>query len=373
MGKISKFEVWVCRKQSGAKPGGLPDLYQSYGHEVVVLRLTTDDGFEGIASVLSACGTAIPMAYLKDIIAPVVLGRDVHDREAIWQELFMVNRRFGFFPLYLPGPVDLALWDIAAKEARLPLYQYLGAYRKKIPTYASSQFMPEMEDYLAEVRRYEKLGVTAYKIHPSGDWRRHIEIAEAVRDAVPNMVLMLDPALSDYSITQAVKVGRKLEALDFYWLEEPFYDSFVGKYADLARTLDISICATEASYGGPSGVAEFLRAGAADIVRADVSWKWGVTGTMKTLHLAESFGINCELHMTLMGLTDIANLHVACAVKNSEYFELCAPHEEWSFPLKEGFGPDANGDLWAPEGPGLGMDIDWDSVDDRTLAVYDAK
>ncbi len=171
--------------------------------------------------------------------------------------------------------------------------------------------MPETEEYLTEALRYEQLGVTAYKIHPSGDWRRHMEISEAVREAVPNMVLMLDPALSDYTLTQAVKVGRKLEALDFHWLEEPFYDSFVGKYADLTRTLDISICATEASYGGPSGVAEFLRAGAADIVRADVSWKWGVTGTLKTLHLAESFGINCELHTTLMGLTDIANLHVA--------------------------------------------------------------
>ena len=48
------------------------------------------------------------------------------------------------------------------------------------------------------------------------------------------MVLMLDPALSDYTLTQAVNVGRKLEKLDFYWLEEPFYDSFVGKYAELA-------------------------------------------------------------------------------------------------------------------------------------------
>jgi L-alanine-DL-glutamate epimerase-like enolase superfamily enzyme len=373
MGKISQFEVWVCRKKGGGKPGGLPDLYKSFGHEVVIVRLTTDDGFQGVGSVLAACGTAIPMAYLNDVIAPVVLGRDCHDREAIWQELFMINRRFGFFPLYLPGPVDVALWDIAAREAQLPLYQYLGAYRKKVPVYASSQFMPETEEYLKEVLHYEQLGVTAYKIHPAGDWRRHMEISEAVREAVPNMVLMLDPALSDYTLTQAVKVGRKLEALDFHWLEEPFYDSFVGKYADLTRTLDISICATEASYGGPSGVAEFLRTGAADIVRADVSWKWGVTGTLKTLHLAESFGINCELHTTLMGLTDIANLHVACAVKNSEYFELFAPHEEWSFPLKESFAPDANGDLHVPEGPGLGMDIDWDSVDDETLVFHDAK
>ncbi len=61
MGKISRFELWVCRKKGGGKPGGLPNLYESFGHEVVIIRLTTDDGFQGLGSVLAACGTAIPM------------------------------------------------------------------------------------------------------------------------------------------------------------------------------------------------------------------------------------------------------------------------------------------------------------------------
>lgn len=373
MGKISSFETWIARKPTGVKPGGLPDLYKSFGDEVVVIRITTDDGFEGVSTAIAACGTAIPLAYLNEVIAPVVLGRDVHDREWIYQELFMINRRFAFFPLYLPGPVDVALWDIAAKEAGQPLYKYLGAYRSSIPAYASGQFMPELDDYLEDAGHYVALGSTAYKIHPSGDWRNHIRIAEAVRHAFPDLVLMLDPALSDYTLTQAVQVGRNLERLGFHWLEEPFHDPFVGKYAELCRTLDISVCATEASYGGPVGVAEFIRSGAADIVRADVSWKWGVTGTLKTMHLAEAFGLNCELHTTLMGPTDIANLHLACATKNSEYFELFSPHEEWSFPLKESFSPDAAGNLHVPEGPGLGVEIDWDTVDDQTRVFHQIK
>lgn len=370
MARITSLETWICRKASGVKAGGLPGLYGAFGDEVVVLRVTTEDGSAGVATAFAACGTAIPLAYLNEVIAPVILGRDAHDREAIWQELLILNRRFAFFPMYLPGPVDVALWDLAAKAAGLPLFRYLGAYRTSVPAYASSQFMPNTDDYLAEIDRYTRMGVNAYKIHPSGGPRQHIEIAEAVRDAQPGAVLMLDPALSDYTLTDAVKVGRKLEDLDFHWLEEPFSDSFVGKYAELCRTLDISVCATEASYGGPAGVAEFLRAQAADIVRADVSWKWGVTGTVKTLHLAEAFGINCELHTTLMGPMDLANLHVACAAKNSEYFELFAPHEEWQFPLKDPIPLDANGYVHAPEAPGLGIEIDWDAVDDSTHSFH---
>ena len=162
------------------------------------------------------------------------------------------------------------------------------------------------------------------------------------------------------------------ERLDFHWLEEPFNDSFIGKYAELCRTLDISIAATETSYGGPAGVAEFIRAGAADIVRADVSWKWGVTGTRKTMALAEAFGLNCELHTTTMGPMDAANLHVACAARNCEYFELFAPHELWYFPLREPLDIDSEGYVHLPEGAGLGVDIDWDLVDDTTLFRLDA-
>ena len=89
-----------------------------------------------------------------------------------------------FFPVFLPGPVDVAIWDIAAKEAGLPLFEFLGAYRSSMPAYASSQFMPTIDEYLVEAQHYWDIGVRGYKAHPGGDWRMHIEIAEALR-AVP--------------------------------------------------------------------------------------------------------------------------------------------------------------------------------------------
>jgi len=369
MSKIACFETWVCRRASS--PGTLSDENAvkrvTHGSEYVVLRLTTDEGVQGIATAIAAYTPQISLAYLNEIIAPVILGRTTYDREAIWQDLYDLNRRLVSFPIYMPGPVDVALWDIAAKEANLPLFQYLGAYREAVPVYASSQFMDTIDDYIAEAGRYSKMGIKAYKAHPSGDWRKHIEISEALRAAYPDLILMLDPAGSNYSLTQAVKVGRKLEALDFYFLEEPFYDYNISKYVELTRTLDISICATETTVGGPAGVAEFIKAGAADIVRADVSWKWGITGTLKIMHLAEAFGLNCEVHTTTMGPMEIANLHVACATRNSEFYELFAPHEEWRFPMVEPYSLDNKGYIHVPKKPGLGITIDWDAVDNSTL------
>ena len=370
MTKITRVESWVCRRTEapGSAYGNVP-----FGAVCVVVRITDEDGASGIATALASSGPEITRRYVHDVIAPILIGREITDREGIWQDLYLKNRNLTFFPIYLPGPIDVALWDLAAKRADLPLFRYLGATRSSIPYYASSQFLPDTSDYLVEAQRYVDLGATAYKAHPAGGWRKHIEIAEAVRDAFPSLTLMLDPAGSDYTLGEAVKVARALERLDFHWLEEPFHDVYIDKYAELCRTVDIPILATEAATGGPQGIAEFIRRNAADIVRTDVSWKWGVTGAMKSMHLAEAFGLNCELHTTTMGLTDIANLHVACASHNTEYFELFAPHELWSFPLVGGFDLDAAGNIICPTGPGLGVDIDWDLVDDSTTEVSDTQ
>ena len=86
----------------------------------------------------------------------------------------------------------------------------------------------------------------------------------------------------------------------------------------LCSTLDIPILSSEWNSDFFSK-ANYIKSGAADILRADVSWTGGITGALKTAHLAEAFGMNCEIHMTLLSLMDLANLHLALAIKNGEY------------------------------------------------------
>jgi len=359
--KIIELETWHCKRDLSLFPESRAGANMPW--DVVALRLKTDAGVEGIASALAARSGRITETYLHDNIAPVVLGRHIEDREAIWHDLWTLDRHLTFFPVYLPGPIDTAMWDAAAKAANLPLYKFLGAFRDRLPAYASGLFHERDEDYVTEALAYKRRGIPGYKVHSPSPWRRDIEVHRAVREAVgPDFPLLCDP-VGDYTLDQAIAVGRDLEKLGYVWFEEPFRDFELYKYTELCRALDIAVAATETTRGGPWGVAQVIQQRAADIVRADVSWKAGVTGTMKICRLAEAFGMNCELHTTTMALMDVANLHVSCAIKNCEYFELFVPEEAFQFPLKGTLPIDARGDAVVPNAPGLGVEMDWDAID----------
>jgi L-alanine-DL-glutamate epimerase-like enolase superfamily enzyme len=162
-------------------------------------------------------------------------------------------------------------------------------------------------------------------------------------------------------------VGRQLERLNFHWFEEPFRDFELDKYRKLCAALDIAVAATETTRGGSWGVAQAIKFDAVDIVRADVSWKPGITGTLKIAALAEAHGLRCELHTTTMGPMDIANLHVACAIRNCEYYEMFVPDDVFKFPMKDDWPFDEHGHIHVPKRPGLGIELDWDAIENNCL------
>ena len=149
--------------------------------------------------------------------------------------------------------------------------------------------------------------------------------------------------------------------LNYEWFEEPFRDFELYKYSELCRTVDISIAATETTRGCHWGVAQNIAQHAADIVRADVSWKDGITGTLKIAHTADSFGLNCEIHTTTMNYMDLANVHVSCSIRNCKYFEYFVPEEQYRLPMK-GNLPIRDGYIYVPDTPGVGAELDWDLI-----------
>ena len=181
--------------------------------------------------------------------------------------------------------------------------------------------------------------------------------------------LMFDPWGTYRTFEEAVKVGRVLEELEFYWYEHPMPEYRVESYVRLGRELSIPILSPEIVAGGVFSRAEWILRGAGDMSRIDVM-RGGITGARKTAVVCEAYGIRCEIHMAGWG-----NLQVlgATSEDTSEYYEkgLMAPGVDIDAPhpyLRDTCDRiDADGYVHLPASPGMGYEIQWDYIDDNLI------
>ena len=189
------------------------------------------------------------------------------------------------------------------------------------------------------------------------------------------MTLMLDSSWS-YSYTEGLRVGQAIQDLGYHWYEDPFPTHDMHNYVRLGRHLSIPLLATEISPGGLAALPPWITSGATDFLRGDVVIKGGITGLMKIAHLAEAFGMNCEVHDSYNALNNVAGLHVMMAIDNCDWFEVLAFNRgRRPQPRPPGLRPhravpvDPDGDVHAPAGPGLGAGVDWDLINSAVIAV----
>jgi len=330
-----------------------------------LLEIRTDDGIKGHAFLGSATYSAeIDCKGLIHFLRPILMGEDPLNREYLYQTMWKQNRKVSLRSI---GAVDVALYDIAAKAAGLPLYKFLGGFRDSVPAYASSAVMSEKEEYADEALQYKQEGWAAYKIHPPTLWRKDIEVCKAVRETVGNdFDVMLDSTWA-YTFDHAIKVGRAIEELDFYWYEDPLADDDLMGCIKLREKLSIPLMATEYSPGGFTNYVPWIINKATDYLRGDVAVKGGITALLKTAHLAEAFGMNYEIHHGGNSLNNWANLHVILAIKNTTYFEVLLPSGAQKYGIIDDLSPNANGMIVAPTLPGLGAIIDFDLIKSKSF------
>ncbi|MFV0359975.1 enolase C-terminal domain-like protein [Tropicimonas sp.] len=364
--KIAALDIRACRSEGTAL--GLKDSAET-ALEFLVLTLRTECGLS--ASMFGFAGrSALGAGHLAaSSLRPFIVGRDARAREAIWRDWRRTDRWWHHLPVYSYGPLDCCLWLLAAQAAGQPLWRYLGGGRDTVPTYASSLVLADPEAYAAELRAVRAAGFRGYKVHPPGrDPVEDIAIHRAVRDAAgPDFPLMSDP-VQPYTYDEALRLGRALEDMSYLWLEEPLPDENFAALRELTRALDIPVVGCEVLARHPWSVAECVATRVVDAVRADVSWSGGVTGVLKTAALADAFHMNCELHSTIFHPLELMNLHCAAAVGNSGMFELLWPMQRFAIGLA-GELPVEDGIAHLPEGPGLGMELDWNFIEETTIAI----
>jgi L-alanine-DL-glutamate epimerase-like enolase superfamily enzyme len=337
--------------------------------EMSLVKIITDQGAEGYAMGRANGGTSgrVYGEFVVSTLKPYVMGQHPLDRERIWQTLW-AQERVSYVPIFAISLVDVALWDLAGKILKTPVYQLLGGFRDRIRPYASSAFLNTVDDYIEDARIAIDRGIRGYKIHPFLDPEKDIALCRALRDFVGHDVdLMLD-VVNRYDRITALRIGRILEELNFLWYEEPLSHYDMQGYVDLCRDLDIPVVGAETVSGGVYSSAAFIRAGAADMLMCDTYWRGGITGMLKIAHLCEASGMKIVSHHGASPIMNLANLHCLCSISNADFIEVLVPEKEYEHGLKTHIRVDEDGYVSVPKEPGLGADIDWDFIDAHTTS-----
>ena len=313
-------------------------------------------------------------------VADHLIGKNPLHREKHWSELKRGLRKYDRMGI---GPIDIALWDLAGKYYDAPIHELLGTFRTEIPAYASTYHaddnggLDSPEAYADFAEECLEMGYKGFKIHGWGgsDERRNIQrevdtvrtVGERVGD---QMDLMIDPACEYLTFSDALKVGRECDEQEFLWYEDPYRDGGISQHAynKLRQKIQTPLLQTEHIRGLVSHT-DFVDAKATDFVRADPDYDEGITGAMKIAHMAEGHGLDVEIHSP-----GPAQRQVIAATRNSNYYEMALVHPECKNttpPIYKGDYEDEldsiddDGCVPVPDGPGLGVEYDWDFIEDN--------
>ena len=328
--------------------------------EAVMLTLEGDEGQQGTAlSWTAELPVRAVVAAIEEAAAPLLAGADPLDRPRILAPLWRAFR-VGL-PLPVIGIVDVALWDLAARAEDLSVADMLGRRRDRIRGCASAPPVDTPEDGEAMVDELLDDGFRAIKLHVCGDLETDIAVSRAARRAAGDDVDLMMDAMAVYDRHSARSLGFVLDDLNFRWYEDPLSDEDLEGWRELRRLLETPIAGADSvrftarDYGRPAAT------GAFDIVRMDAA-RNGITELRALADLAASLGLQCEGHSFGSALGQAANLQVALSISNGDFFELPVPIGGLDTGVQEGLELDEDGFVLAPDGPGLGLELDPDAL-----------
>ncbi len=336
-----------------------------------LLEIRTDDGHAGIGECIVRRAPQVTRTVVDSLLAPVLIGRDPRDVEGLWDEMLGQLRRWGHtrgFVIEAMSGVDIALHDLLAHHAGLPLFKFLGGHgRMSVKCYASSVYIAPFEEMAREASAQVARGHTAVKVkigrgETLGGLRADVESVRAVRQAVgPGVEIMLD-ANSAYDAATAIRLCRQIEPLDIAWLEEPVPPDDVSGYELIRKSTSIPLAAGESEFG-VFGFRDLIERRAIDVLQPDIARVGGFTGARRAAALAHAYNLRYAPHTGFSaGIAHLASLHLAATVPNFMTYEYFYAPNALRDIFTESF-PQPKGDrIPVPTKPGLGLDLDWDLV-----------
>ena len=316
------------------------------------VEVTTRNGHTGIGfSYSKRAGGPGQFAHAKEIAA-VLIGEDPSDIGKLWVKLCWAGASVGRSGLATQAiaAFDIALWDLKAKRASLPLSKLLGSYRDSVRTYnTSGGFLhTPIEQVLENSAAALESGIGGIKLKVGQpDWRTDVARVTAVREHLDDDVPLMVDANQQWDRASAMRMGRIFEEFGLVWIEEPLDAYDAEGHAQLARSLDTSI-ATGEMLASLAEHARLIEVGAADIVQPDAPRIGGITQFLKLAALAESKQLEIAPHFAME-----IHCHLAAAYPIEPWVE----HFDWLDPLFNEHLETRDGRMWVSDRPGLGFTL----------------
>lgn len=374
---LTKFEFPMTNV--GPAANGFDNVYkrdyQGKGVQQIV-TIETDDGVRG-----EYMGGTTLMASQLHYLAPHLIGANAFQREFLHDEFKRALRKYDKMGV---GPIDNCLWDWAGKKLGCSVSQLLGAHKTRIKAYASTYHgdddggLTTAQDFVDFAEHCYGLGYRAFKAHgwTEGDAAREVEMILLLgRKLGGRMALMHDSACHLKTFSDAVLVGRACDEAGFLWYEDPYRDTGISAagHRKLRQLIKTPLLIGE-HVRGLEAKADFILAEGTDLVRVNPDYDMGITGAVKVAHLAESMGLDVEVHSG-----GPAHRHCVAAFRNTNYYELglvgpkCGSNKPEVYrcgytDALESVGQD--GCLEVPQGLGLGVEYDWEKINSGKIEEF---
>jgi L-alanine-DL-glutamate epimerase-like enolase superfamily enzyme len=358
-----------------------------------IIRVGTDAGVVGLGEAFPG-----PAGEYVEFLEPGLTGENPLDVDRLVEHMTQLVSGLGGSLGYSQAPVsgiETALWDIAGKVTGLPVYQLLGGkYRDDVTIYCDCHagealsaapdadpaelYTPEAYARVAEEVVGEGFSALKFdldvKTEPADTATRRlgtdeiqhkVDVVDAVREAIGT-----DPMLGfdlhwNYSVETATKIARKLEPYDLDWLEDPVPPENADAHRKVTESTSTPILAGE-NVTRVEGFVPFLVDQTIDLVAPDIQKCGGLLEFRKIATLADAFDIPVAPHNISSPVGTVASVHTCATVPGAFALEYHAREVDWWDDLLAGEGPlIEDGSIAVPEGPGLGIELDYDVLNDH--------
>ncbi|MCY7319677.1 MAG: mandelate racemase/muconate lactonizing enzyme family protein [Ramlibacter sp.] len=338
--------------------------------DAIIIRVETSEGITGYGEAHPGRSPGAIVSLVHNTLQPLLTGLDATDCVGAWQRVHRMqlsSHGLGAGTCLALSGIDMALWDIRGKAAKMPLYALLGGSRRRIPAYAggiSMGFQPAGA-LAEEAQSYVAQGYKAVKLRIGDSASNDIERVRKVRAVLGGDIDILTDANTGYTIADVRRVMPVLAEIQAGWLEEPFACNDWASYREAARISALVPLAAGENHFTRFEFALMLEARAVQVWQPDLSKSGGITECLRIAAMASAFRIPLHAHSSATGLNHAASLHFLAATENAGYFEACVSKYN---PFRDMFGSTfaigADGCVEPPGGHGIGVEVD-ESIFDK--------